>query len=328
MIEPLIRWLNAADKGYRITSCGLTLASKWYADDGTLVTNSVDDMISLLTIVQRFNDWSGIHLNVGKCKVIAYIRELQNIARKRDRDDALRARLAHITLLGRPIDSLTQEEPLPGGYLGTSLTASLSPEAHLHRTKTQLNLIGKALRSTPLPPHIKQRLLLYGAHSKITHTHCLMALSPLSIKAVDSVLETISRDISNLPASFQKAGLYALLEEVGLNIPSVGEDYCGATVRSWTQILNDEGALGVTARASLHRASAKFCHWPIDLAFHTLRDRTPACKSVMARNMATLLLADLHPTGGPDIWSGNRISSSISALISIQLNDDGCPLKP
>ena len=160
----------------------------------------------------------------------------------------------------KTIGSLTKDEPLPGGYLGTSLTASLSPEARLQWTKTQLNLIGKALRNTPIPPHIKQRLLLYGAHSQITHTHCLMALSPTSIKAVDTVLESISREIWNLPGSIPKAGLHALLEEVRLNIPSVREDYCGATVRSWTQILNNEGALGVTARASLQRASATFRH--------------------------------------------------------------------
>ena len=49
--------------GYRITSCGLKLTSKWYADDDTLVTDSVDDIISLLAIVQKFSDWSGIHLN-------------------------------------------------------------------------------------------------------------------------------------------------------------------------------------------------------------------------------------------------------------------------
>jgi hypothetical protein len=78
-----------------------------------------------------------------------------------------------------------------------------------------------------------------------------MALSPTSIKAVDLVLESISREIWNLLASFPKAGLHALLDEVGLNIPSVWEDYCGVVVRSWTQILNDEGALGVTARALL-----------------------------------------------------------------------------
>ncbi len=51
MIEPLIRWLLASNKGYDIASCGLHLASKWYADDGTLVTNSVEDMIFLLDLV-------------------------------------------------------------------------------------------------------------------------------------------------------------------------------------------------------------------------------------------------------------------------------------
>jgi hypothetical protein len=50
MIEPLIIWLNAADKEYNITSCGLKLASKWYADDGTLVTNSVSHTRSLFSI--------------------------------------------------------------------------------------------------------------------------------------------------------------------------------------------------------------------------------------------------------------------------------------
>jgi hypothetical protein len=52
MIEPLIRWINASQKGYNITSCGLRIASKWYADDGTLVTNTIDDMIALLDIVE------------------------------------------------------------------------------------------------------------------------------------------------------------------------------------------------------------------------------------------------------------------------------------
>ena len=48
MIEPLIRRLNASHKGYDMTSCGLRLASKWYAYDVTLVTNTIDDMVTLL----------------------------------------------------------------------------------------------------------------------------------------------------------------------------------------------------------------------------------------------------------------------------------------
>ena len=97
--------------------------------------------------------------------------------------------------------------------------------------------------------------------------------------------------------------------------------------RSWTQILNDEGALGTTARASLTMASAKFRHWPLELAFHSQRGRTPICSSIVVRNMATLLTADLHLVGGPEIWHGNQISTSISSKIPIHLDDDGCPME-
>ena len=81
--------------------------------------------------------------------------------------------------------------------------------------------IGRALERNPLPPHIKQRLLLCSAHSKISHTHCLMALSPQAIREVDPVLESISRQIWSLPPTFPKAGLHALFEDIGFNIPSV-----------------------------------------------------------------------------------------------------------
>jgi hypothetical protein len=127
----LIRRLAASDKGYDFASCGLKLASPWYAGDGTLVTNSVEDMICLTDIVQHFSTWSNIHLNVAKCKIIAYINDLKSIPRRRNRDGAVRARFATVTLSSCPIGFLTQDKPLPGGYLGASLTASLSPEAHL-----------------------------------------------------------------------------------------------------------------------------------------------------------------------------------------------------
>ena len=84
-----------------------------------------------------------------------------------------------------------------------------------------------------------------------------MALTPQAIQEIDSLLEGISRQIWNLPLAFPKAGLHAHLEDLGLNISSIWEDYCGAAIRSWTQIINDEGAIDATARASLQTASDK-----------------------------------------------------------------------
>jgi hypothetical protein len=83
-------------KGYDIASCDLKLASKCYADDGTLITNSVADMISLMDIIQQFSKWSGIHLNTAKCKITAYIHDMQSIPKKRDRDATLLSSLAHV----------------------------------------------------------------------------------------------------------------------------------------------------------------------------------------------------------------------------------------
>ena len=93
-------------------------------------------MISLLDTIQQFSTWLGRNPNAAKCKITAYIHELQAISNKKERDEALRSRLAHVKLAERPIGALTQDEPLPGGYLGTSLTASLSPRAHLMWTKS------------------------------------------------------------------------------------------------------------------------------------------------------------------------------------------------
>ncbi len=107
MVEPLIRWLKASGRGYDIASCDLNLASKWYADDGTLITDCVEDITSLLDIIQQYSAWSGIHLNTNKCKITAYIHELQSIHKKRDRDTALLSRSAHVQLAGRPIGALT-----------------------------------------------------------------------------------------------------------------------------------------------------------------------------------------------------------------------------
>jgi hypothetical protein len=215
------------------------------------------------------------------------MRKLQSIKTKKDHDTALQTRLAHVRICDTPIPVLSQDDPLPGGYLGTVLTASLCPRAHLKWTLEILTTISKAVLNTPLPPNIKQRLLLYGANSKIMHTHCLMALSPTAITSIDSLLEATCRKNWRLPKGLPRAGLHSPHDELGLNLPTIWEDYCAAATNSWTNILNDQGALGATARASLTQAAATFQHWPLELAFHFHRGGRPLCPSVIARNIAT-----------------------------------------
>ena len=69
-----------------------------------------------------------------------------------------------------------------------------------------------------------------------------------------------------------------------------------AAIRSWTQSLNDGEALDTTARASLLQAKARFKNWPLKLVFHSIKGRATS-PSVIGRDVATLLSADLHPMG-------------------------------
>jgi len=98
-------------------------------------------------------------------------------------------------------------------------------------------------------------------------------------------------------------------------------------LRFWTQILNDEGVLGTTARASSHGAASKFRYWPLELAFHSRKSGSSLCPSIVARIMTTLLTTDLHPVRGPELLSRNQISTSLSTRIPIQTDEDECPLK-
>jgi hypothetical protein len=60
----------------------------------------------------------------------------------------------------------------------------------------------------------------------------MMALSPSAIRKVDAMVDKIPRRSWNLPTSFPTAELHALLEDFGFNVPSVWEDYCGASIQS------------------------------------------------------------------------------------------------
>jgi len=96
-------------------------------------------------------------------------------------------------------------------------------------------------------------------------------------------------------------------------------------IRSWPQFLNDERALWIIVRASLQRAAAKFRHWPLDRALYSQNRRMPLCASIPTRNMAILFMVSLQPTGGPEIWFGNQVFTSISSRFPSTLDEDGCP---
>jgi hypothetical protein len=152
----------------------------------------------------------------------------------------------------------------------------------------------------------------------------MIVMSPSAMAEVNLILDGMTRKIWHLLITFLRAGLHAPPEELSVNIPTICEDYCGTAIRSWTQLLNDEGTLGVTTRASLCQASTKFNHCPVKLAVYTHNGHA-TCPSVIGRNVATLLTVDLYPMGDMEIRASNHRSASLAAKIPITMVAAGCP---
>ena len=53
-------------------ACGLRGNAEAFADDIALMTNSVQDMNTLLEQLQKFSDWSGMSMNLKKCEVTGF----------------------------------------------------------------------------------------------------------------------------------------------------------------------------------------------------------------------------------------------------------------
>jgi hypothetical protein len=79
MVEPLVKWINSTQKGYILTSNNLSLSSKWYADDATLVASTIPALEAQLQVVESYSKWSGIRLNIPKCRLTGYLHILQKI---------------------------------------------------------------------------------------------------------------------------------------------------------------------------------------------------------------------------------------------------------
>ena len=105
-------------------------------------------MTQLNLRIDQFSTWSDVRTNIKKCRITAFLHPLQKLPKKA-RDEALQARLSPLTLQGHPIPILAQDEPLPGGYLGTRITAALARTPHLTWAQDNCHQAINSLRSLP-----------------------------------------------------------------------------------------------------------------------------------------------------------------------------------
>ena len=127
VFNALLLALEASGAGHQ-TATGLKTPARAFADDVTLATTSVEDMSTLLTIVDQFCNWSGMRLNVPKSEITAY-----NFRSKLEPDTS------EIRVGGQALQRLAPTDPFR--YLGFrfSLKGDFNAEAaHIMEGVTEL----------------------------------------------------------------------------------------------------------------------------------------------------------------------------------------------
>ena len=307
MMEPLLRWLAKGSRGYLPSNTSMAYPTQAYADDLTLLTDSLEDMLTQFDKLERFSTWSHILINGKKCAITAYLHSLQRL-RKADRDRALADLMAHVQLAGTPLPCLSQDDPLPGNYLGTAITASLHTHAQTALSQATLTTSCAALTRSPLPTSMKMKALYWLTKSKLRHTHSLATYSLRDVVAFDSTLCTAIKQFFRAPRPLATMAVQSPTDEVGLGCPSFLLDYADAAVKILLRLMADTGPIGAFARASLHSGAAHYRHWPLLNALDTN-------KSLMCRYVALAQMAGfaLPPSSCPPLWGGNQISNELSA---------------
>ena len=305
MMEPLTRWLQSGNHGYKTAATGLLHEGILYADDVALTSKSIRATQTQLQKIEQFGEWSHIRVNPSKCRITGWVPEIQTIQKKAERDMALKNSLAHVNILGSHIPTLAQDEPLPGGYLGCQLTASLSSGAQKQWLNDTLKEAQAAIQSAPVKIKTKIAMIQYLIYSKVRYTMGQMMYDYEFLSRMDGLIASTIKQAWGFPRYLPTAAAQSSKDELGLDSPSLAMDYGATAAATLKDLLNDNGRLGKLAKASLAHLAKEKQNWPKELILD------PGI-GFLSKAQALLQQTQTKIDGIPTSWQGNSLCDSLT----------------
>jgi hypothetical protein len=68
-LEPLLRWLERGNLGYKLNTSQYTINSAAYADDLAIITNDIKSIQPQIDKIDKFCHWAGMELGIPKCAI-------------------------------------------------------------------------------------------------------------------------------------------------------------------------------------------------------------------------------------------------------------------
>jgi hypothetical protein len=68
-LEPLLRWLERDNLGYKLNTSQYTVNSAAYADDLAIITSNIKSIQPQINKIDNFYQWAGLELEISKCAI-------------------------------------------------------------------------------------------------------------------------------------------------------------------------------------------------------------------------------------------------------------------
>ena len=333
-LEPLLRWLQAGGRGYRIKALAnedegnrLRYASLAYADDLVVMTETPRDMRVQAAKIERFLAWSGLQVNHTKCAVT---NALHAYGARRGLAATHPTIVQHaqghldgrVMISGQPIPYFPCTRPYK--YLGFEITPTLDWTPLFHRVKQELQDKGGRLVLSLATPAQKLQVLRRCVLPAVTYHFPVAPYSDRQLAQLDSATLRIARQCLRLPRGTANAILHEDRPNGGVGVTSLLEDYVHLATQSYCMCKNDTGRLGrvKTALESLQHKCVGNLPPDKTRKCHTMRFATPLRQQAAAQIHGNLRLA---ADGCPTHRNGNGLSTILDG-IKVDHQDLNLPL--
>jgi hypothetical protein len=194
-LEPLLRWLERGNLGYKLNTSQYTLNSAAYANDLAIITNNIKHIQPQINKIDKFCQWAGMELGILKCAIIGCPNNKPMPA------TIFKAYIQshNIKYRNQLIPVLHQNEPYV--YLGIQLIPSLKWKAQ------QAITMNKLIKQTQLllnsPATLKQKLKMVDTVIRpgIAYSFYAVPYSMPNIIKLDKKIIGLQKTICGLPKS-------------------------------------------------------------------------------------------------------------------------------
>jgi ribonuclease HI len=277
-LEPLLRWLQVGGRGYKFSclqghpgqNTTLTLSNSTFADDLSVLTNSMSDMQWQAVKISLFCTRFHLQASASKTRLGAALHDRSNRGldmakeaehmltyptEQTDPKTGKTIRVSRTTIQGQPVGYLAPDEPfkLLGVYMTLTLNWSHSIATMLQTLKEKAD----CLRHSYATPQQAMRIVEQCIKTSVAYQMSVTPCRTHELELMDTVIGSIAKRVFKLPKAFPRAMLRQQVEAFGVGSTSMSCDYHYKAVRSLICSLNDPTLRGTVTKALLAKQLAQ-----------------------------------------------------------------------